>query len=320
MVVAKVLNAAKWTVETVKGAGIVLTSSHAPVPPTDLHPRMMARPWTFPEYIRMWSWRHCWKYLPIFRFYIYSAVIFIGVFKFVVPIKPRHMIQYHKGKEDAHHHEVEHMYGTRQNRQDAEYFKKYNPLKKEGEAELDNMIRQCFQTLCKDWMVECHWFCDSIKGPRPATKPLHSNPFFRKELEARLAHQRTLVEESELHQPKVLQRKTSGDGQTFCVYYKKPHNYIGRPSAPIPNYQKMEGQICRTKLPSDYEIDKIVHEKRTTTVTEQKETIHKNNPNHNALQAPPTDPKDLPDPIDRPYVRAADRNQGPPHGQYQANK
>lgn len=28
------------------------------------------------------------------------------------------------------------MYGTRQNRQDAEYFKKYNPLKKEGEAEV----------------------------------------------------------------------------------------------------------------------------------------------------------------------------------------
>ena len=27
-------------------------------------------------------------------------------------------------------------------------------------------------------------------------------------------------------------------------------------------------------MPSDYEIDKIVHEKRTTTVTEQKETIH----------------------------------------------
>ena len=53
MVVAKVLNAAKWTVETVKGAGIVLTSSHAPVPPTDLHPRMMARPWTFPEYVSL---------------------------------------------------------------------------------------------------------------------------------------------------------------------------------------------------------------------------------------------------------------------------
>lgn len=34
-----------------------------------------------------------------------------------------------------------------------------------NEVQLDNMIRQCFQTLCKDWMVECHWFCDSIKGP-----------------------------------------------------------------------------------------------------------------------------------------------------------
>ncbi|EGT34069.1 hypothetical protein CAEBREN_04684 [Caenorhabditis brenneri] len=26
------------------------------------------------------------------------------------------------------------------------------------------MIRQCFQTSCKEWMTECHWYCDSIKG------------------------------------------------------------------------------------------------------------------------------------------------------------
>ena len=35
--------------------------------------------------IRMWSWRHCWKYLPVFRFYIYSGIIMYGVYKFVLP-------------------------------------------------------------------------------------------------------------------------------------------------------------------------------------------------------------------------------------------
>ncbi|EGT36685.1 hypothetical protein CAEBREN_08479 [Caenorhabditis brenneri] len=31
-------------------------------------------------------------------------------------------------------------------------------------SEVDTMIRQCFQTACKEWMTECHWYCDSIKG------------------------------------------------------------------------------------------------------------------------------------------------------------
>ncbi|WKY12104.1 hypothetical protein Q1695_003574 [Nippostrongylus brasiliensis] len=136
MVVAKVFEAAKWTAETAVGAVQAVANTKGPIPPTDLHPRMPARPWTAPEYLRMWSWRHCWKYLPVFRFYIYSGIIVFGIFKFVVPIKPRHRIMYTKGKEDSHHHEVEHWYGIRQKKADKEYFMKYNPLKKEGEAEV----------------------------------------------------------------------------------------------------------------------------------------------------------------------------------------
>ncbi|VDM30426.1 unnamed protein product [Toxocara canis] len=26
------------------------------------------------------------------------------------------------------------------------------------------MISRCFRTICKDWMHECHWFCDSTKS------------------------------------------------------------------------------------------------------------------------------------------------------------
>ncbi|KAF8381537.1 hypothetical protein PRIPAC_70679 [Pristionchus pacificus] len=31
-------------------------------------------------------------------------------------------------------------------------------------AELDGMITQCLLTLCKEWIAECHWFCDQTKG------------------------------------------------------------------------------------------------------------------------------------------------------------
>uniref|UniRef100_A0A0K0CSW2 Zn_Tnp_IS91 domain-containing protein n=1 Tax=Angiostrongylus cantonensis TaxID=6313 RepID=A0A0K0CSW2_ANGCA len=31
---------------------------------------------------------------------------------------------------------------------------------------VDTIIRQCFQTFCKDWMSECHWYCDAAKDQR----------------------------------------------------------------------------------------------------------------------------------------------------------
>ncbi|KJH41082.1 hypothetical protein DICVIV_12946 [Dictyocaulus viviparus] len=136
MVLNKVVNAAKWTAETTIGAAQALANTKGPIPPTELHPRMPARPWTIPEYIRMWSWRHCWRNFPIFRFYVFSTIIVLGFLKFVVPIKPRHHIMYHKSKADADRHEAEHWYGFRQKMADKEYFKKYNPLKKEGEIEI----------------------------------------------------------------------------------------------------------------------------------------------------------------------------------------
>ncbi|MFH4979964.1 hypothetical protein AB6A40_006673 [Gnathostoma spinigerum] len=131
---SRLLDAAKYVAETVKGATIVLFSPNAPIPPSKLVPFMPARPWTAQEWFRMWSWRYCWKYLPIFRFYIYSAIIVYGIFKFVLPIKPRHRIMHSEMYKNSHHHEVEFWYGIRQKIQDKLYFEKYNPLKKEGEV------------------------------------------------------------------------------------------------------------------------------------------------------------------------------------------
>uniref|UniRef100_A0A0N4ZSA8 Uncharacterized protein n=1 Tax=Parastrongyloides trichosuri TaxID=131310 RepID=A0A0N4ZSA8_PARTI len=137
MVVSKIFGALKYTGETAKGAVMVLANPNAPIEKSIVIPhRMPARPFTSAEWFRMWSWRHCWKYLPVFRYYVFSGFIVYGVFKFVLPIKPRHGIQYTQGYENSHHHEVEKWYGYRQKVQDALYFKKYNPLKKEGEVDV----------------------------------------------------------------------------------------------------------------------------------------------------------------------------------------
>jgi hypothetical protein len=94
----------------------------------------------------MTSWRYTWQYFPIFRFYIYSIIIVIGLFKFLVPrksalyrmsidsfsVKPHHKIVYAQGKENQHHHEIEFWSGFRQRLQDQEYFKKYDPFRKAG--------------------------------------------------------------------------------------------------------------------------------------------------------------------------------------------
>ncbi|VDM62786.1 unnamed protein product [Angiostrongylus costaricensis] len=136
MVLSKVLGGAKWTAETVVGAVRAVANTKDPIPPTDLHPRMPARPWTAQEYLRMWSWRHCWKYMPVFRFYIFSGIIVFAFFKFVVPLKPRHLVMYGRARANLDRHEAEHWYGVRQKKADKEYFKKYNPLKKEGEVEV----------------------------------------------------------------------------------------------------------------------------------------------------------------------------------------
>uniref|UniRef100_A0A7E4VPT8 COX6C domain-containing protein n=1 Tax=Panagrellus redivivus TaxID=6233 RepID=A0A7E4VPT8_PANRE len=136
MVVSKVWEATKWTAETVRGAAVVLASPNAPVPESQLHPRMPARPWTAGEWVRMTSWRHMWKYLPVLRYYVYSGFILYGAYKFLLPIKPHHKVLYSQGKIDAHHHEVEHWYGIRQKVQDKEYFAKYDPLRKPGQVDV----------------------------------------------------------------------------------------------------------------------------------------------------------------------------------------
>ncbi|CAD5218526.1 unnamed protein product [Bursaphelenchus okinawaensis] len=134
MVVGKIVDLAKFTGGTIKGAALVLARPSDPIPETKLHPRMPARPFTTPEWLRMLSWRHIWQKIPIARFYVFSALIVFGVFKFLVPIKPRHVIMYKTGKEDGHHHEVEHWYGVRQKKQDALYWAKYDPFRVEGAA------------------------------------------------------------------------------------------------------------------------------------------------------------------------------------------
>uniref|UniRef100_A0A0K0EIL3 Uncharacterized protein n=1 Tax=Strongyloides stercoralis TaxID=6248 RepID=A0A0K0EIL3_STRER len=137
MVVSKVFDTLKYTGETLKGAAICLASPNAPVEKSKIiASHMPARPFTPAEWFRMWSWRHCWQYVPMFRFFVFSGMISYGIIKYVLPIKPNHIIQKHQMQENVHHHEVEKWYGYRQQVQDALYFKKYNPLRKEGEVDV----------------------------------------------------------------------------------------------------------------------------------------------------------------------------------------
>uniref|UniRef100_A0A0M3IKK4 NADH dehydrogenase [ubiquinone] 1 beta subcomplex subunit 7 n=1 Tax=Ascaris lumbricoides TaxID=6252 RepID=A0A0M3IKK4_ASCLU len=124
---SKIIDAVKYTAETVKGAVVVLFSPNAPIPAWKLDPFMPARPF---------ECGHGGIYLPVFRYYIYSGFIMYGFYKFILPVKPRHKIIHHQIYDNMHHHEVEYWRGIRQKRQDAEYFRKYNPLKKAGEPEV----------------------------------------------------------------------------------------------------------------------------------------------------------------------------------------
>ncbi|KAI6189496.1 Protein CBR-RIL-1 [Aphelenchoides bicaudatus] len=127
MVVDKLVSFGRSTVEIVFGGAKTLVSPNEPIPATKLHPRMPPRPFTGAEWFRMLSWRYMWRYQPVLRYYVFSVCIVLGVFKFLVPLKPRHKIMYNKGKDDSHHHEIEHWAGFRQKEQDKLYFKKYAP-------------------------------------------------------------------------------------------------------------------------------------------------------------------------------------------------
>ncbi|EFO25187.1 hypothetical protein LOAG_03301 [Loa loa] len=40
----------------------------------------------------------------------------------------------------------------------------YSIPRQKSYHQLDLMIKRCFRTVCKDWIHECHWFCDLAKG------------------------------------------------------------------------------------------------------------------------------------------------------------
>lgn len=52
MVFNKVWEGTKWTAETIRGAVVVLANPNAKIPPSELHPRMMAHPFTVAEWVR----------------------------------------------------------------------------------------------------------------------------------------------------------------------------------------------------------------------------------------------------------------------------
>ncbi|KAI6237730.1 hypothetical protein M3Y95_00295800 [Aphelenchoides besseyi] len=41
-----------------------------------------------------------------------------------------------------------------------------DPLPSNDTNRPDGMIVRCYKTLCRDWLHECHWFCDKGKSWR----------------------------------------------------------------------------------------------------------------------------------------------------------
>ncbi|KAL3110072.1 hypothetical protein niasHT_015675 [Heterodera trifolii] len=29
---------------------------------------------------------------------------------------------------------------------------------------IEHVVEKCYRGWCRDWMLECHWFCDAIRG------------------------------------------------------------------------------------------------------------------------------------------------------------
>uniref|UniRef100_A0A0N5A547 Laminin EGF-like domain-containing protein n=1 Tax=Parastrongyloides trichosuri TaxID=131310 RepID=A0A0N5A547_PARTI len=35
-------------------------------------------------------------------------------------------------------------------------------MAKKPQGKIANMVNDCFNTICKHWIKECHWFCDNV--------------------------------------------------------------------------------------------------------------------------------------------------------------
>lgn len=97
-----------------------------PIPRTDLHPRMPAYPYSAAEWIRMFPYRHYWKYFPVIRFVPIAGLIFFCTIYQII-YSPVGRIQKEGLEEAIHHGEGSLVYGKRQRAEDAKYFREYDP-------------------------------------------------------------------------------------------------------------------------------------------------------------------------------------------------
>nr|CAD2128936.1 unnamed protein product [Meloidogyne enterolobii] len=46
------------------------------------------------------------------------------------------------------------------------YISYHKPLNKEQQESerIQSIVSKCYQNSCRQWVLECHWFCDAIRG------------------------------------------------------------------------------------------------------------------------------------------------------------
>ncbi|CAK5076742.1 unnamed protein product [Meloidogyne enterolobii] len=109
------------------GAGKLALNPSTPIPKTDVHPRMPAFPDTFPELIRMLPYRHYWKFIPIFRAIVFGHCLILPIYL----MSSLNSSKVHAQRDQLNHaiHSAEGAlaYGRLQRKEDAKYFKEYDP-------------------------------------------------------------------------------------------------------------------------------------------------------------------------------------------------
>ncbi|KAL7078135.1 hypothetical protein ACQ4LE_002542 [Meloidogyne hapla] len=120
-----------------KGAGcyfieainIALNPSR-PIPKTNIHPRMPAYPDTLPEFFRLFPYRHHWKFVPLIRAVVFSHCLILPIYL----MSSLNSSTVHANREQLvhaiHHAEGSFAFGRSQRREDAKYFKEYDPMAK----------------------------------------------------------------------------------------------------------------------------------------------------------------------------------------------
>jgi hypothetical protein len=91
---------------------------------------MPAFPATPAEALRIFPYRHYWKYQPLTRSVVFSFMLLYSLYLMTPLAKSVAQKKIEQGVHGIHHGEASYTYARAQRREDAKYFKEYDPKAK----------------------------------------------------------------------------------------------------------------------------------------------------------------------------------------------